>query len=106
MVHQMVRWLVKEPGLRPVQLFSDKETYQVGDSVALRVRVLDHDFSPASGAVLNLAVRDPQWQMVRVNTVPIDEPGEFQASLVPSSLAPFVWRWTRAWPTGTWGRTC
>ena len=59
MVHQMVRWLVKEPGLRPVQLFSDKETYQVGDSVALRMRVLDHDFSPAPGAVLNLAVRDP-----------------------------------------------
>jgi uncharacterized membrane protein len=81
MVHQMVRWLVKEPGLRPVQLFSDKETYQVGDSVALRVRVLDHDFSPASGAVLNLAVRDPHGQMARVNTAPIDEPGEFHASL-------------------------
>ena len=48
MVHQMVRWLVKEPSLRPVQLFSDKDGYQLGESVALRIKVLDHDFSPAS----------------------------------------------------------
>jgi uncharacterized membrane protein len=89
MVHQMVRWLVKEPGLRPVQLFSDKETYQVGESVSLRVRVLDHDFSPASGAVLNLAVRDPHGQMVRVDTVPTDEPGEFQATLKAEQLGAF-----------------
>ena len=89
MVHQMVRWLVKEPGLRPVQLFSDKQTYQVGDSVALRMRVLDHDFSPAPGAVLNLAVRDPHGQMARVNTLPTDEPGEFQASLKAEQLGAF-----------------
>jgi hypothetical protein len=89
MVHQMVRWLVKEPGLRPVQLFSDRETYQVGDSVALRVRVLDHDFSPAPGAVLSLAVRDPHGQMARVNTVPTEEPGEFQASLKAEQLGAF-----------------
>jgi hypothetical protein len=89
MVHQMVRWLVKEPGLRPVQLFSDKERYQLGDAVALRVRVLDHDFSPASGAVLNLAVRDPHGQVVRVNTAPTDEPGEFQATLKAEPLGAF-----------------
>ena len=58
MVHQMVRWLVKEPSLRPVQLFSDKDDYQLGESVTLRIKVLDHDFSPASGAALNLVVRD------------------------------------------------
>jgi hypothetical protein len=89
MVHQMVRWLVKEPSLRPVQLFSDKETYQVADTVALRVRVLDHDFSPASGAVLNLAVRDPQGQVVRLNTMPTDEPGEFHAALKAEQLGTF-----------------
>ncbi|MBI3328516.1 MAG: hypothetical protein HYZ81_17665 [Nitrospinae bacterium] len=81
MMRQMVRWLVREPGLRPVQLFSDRDTYQPGDPVELRVKVLDHDFSPATGAVLNLAVKDPQGQTVRVNTLPSGEPGEFQASL-------------------------
>jgi uncharacterized membrane protein len=81
MVHHMVRWLVKEPGVRPVQLFSDKDAYQLGESVALRIRVLDHDFSPASGAVLNLVVSDPQGQSRRVDTLPAEEPGEFQASL-------------------------
>jgi uncharacterized membrane protein len=89
MVHQMVRWLVKEPGLRPVQLFSDKETYQVGDTVALRIRVLDHDFSPASGAVLNLTVRDPHGQTTRLDAVPIDEPGEFQAGIKAEQLGAF-----------------
>jgi uncharacterized membrane protein len=89
MVHQMVRWLVKEPGMRPVQLFSDKDTYQVGEAVALRVRVLDHDFSPAAGAVLNLVVQDPQGQSVRVNTTPTDEPGEFQATLKAEHLGAF-----------------
>jgi uncharacterized membrane protein len=89
MVHHMVRWLVKEPGLRPVQLFSDKESYQRGDSVTLRVRVLDHDFSPAPGAVLNLAVQDPQGQVVRVNTTPMDEPGEFHAALKAEHLGAF-----------------
>ncbi len=81
MVHQMVRWLVKEPSLRPVRLFSDKDVYQLGETVALRIRVLDHDFSPAPGAVLNLVVSDPQGQSVRVNALPAEEPGEFQATL-------------------------
>jgi uncharacterized membrane protein len=80
MVHQMVRWLIRDPGLRPVQLLSDKDVYQVGDAVDLRVRVLDHDFSPAPGAVLNLVVRDPDGQTRRVNPVPTGDPGEFQAS--------------------------
>jgi uncharacterized membrane protein len=89
MVHQMVRWLVKEPSLRPVQLFSDKDGYQLGEAVALRVRVLDDDFSPASGAVLNLIVRDPHGQSTRVNTLPTDEPGEFQATLKAEHLGAF-----------------
>jgi uncharacterized membrane protein len=89
MVHQMVRWLVKEPGLRPVQLFSDKDSYQLGDPVNLRIRVLDHDFSPASGAVLNLVVQDPQGQSIRVSTLPTDEPGEFQATVKAEHLGAF-----------------
>jgi hypothetical protein len=89
MIHQMVRWLVKEPGMRPVQLFSDKDTYQLGEAVALRIRVLDHDFSPATGAVLNLVVQDPQGQSVQVNTAPTDEPGEFQATLKAEHLGAF-----------------
>jgi uncharacterized membrane protein len=89
MVHQMVRWLVKEPDLRAVQLFSDKESYQLGDSVALRVKVLDQAFAPAPGAVLSLVVRDPQGQSTRVNPVPTDEPGEFQATLKAEHLGAF-----------------
>jgi len=89
MVHQMVRWLVKEPSLRPVQLFSDKDAYQLGEVVALRIRVLDQGFSPASGAVLNLVVRDPDGQSIRVNTLPTDEPGEFQATLKAEHLGAF-----------------
>jgi hypothetical protein len=89
MVHQMVRWLVKDPGLRPVELYADKETYQVGETVALRIRALDHDFSPAAGAVLNLAVRDPQGQLSHINVAPTDEPGEFQASLDAEQLGAF-----------------
>jgi uncharacterized membrane protein len=89
MVHQMVRWLVKEPGLRPVQLFSDKDTYQMGDAVALRVKALDYDFAPASGAVLNLVVQDPQGQSTRINALPTDEPGEFQATLKADHLGAY-----------------
>ncbi len=89
MVHQMVRWLVKEPGLRSVQLLSEKDAYQLGEAVALRIRVLDHDFSPAPGAVLNLVVRDPDGQSIRVNTLPTDEPGEFQATLKADRLGAF-----------------
>ncbi len=89
MVRQMVRWLVREPELRPVQLVSDRDTYQLGDPVELRVKVLDHDFSPASGASLNLVVKDPQGQTVRVNTLPSGEPGEFQASLRADQLGAF-----------------
>jgi uncharacterized membrane protein len=89
MVHQMVRWLVKDPGLRPVQLLSDKDAYQAGDTVDLRVRVLDHDFTPAPGAVLNLVVQDPNGQTMRVNPLPTDDPGEFQASLKAEALGAF-----------------
>jgi uncharacterized membrane protein len=89
MVHHMVRWLVKEPTLRPVQLFSDKDSYQLGEAVALRVKVLDHDFSPASGAVLNLVVHAPHGPSIRVDTLPTDEPGEFQAALKAEHLGAF-----------------
>jgi uncharacterized membrane protein len=81
MMRQMVRWLVKDPGLRAVQVFADKETYQPGDTVELRVQVLDQDFSPASGAQLQLSVTDPQGQTTRVAAAPSGEPGEFVASL-------------------------
>jgi hypothetical protein len=57
--------------------------------VTLRIKVLDHDFSPASGAVLNLVVREPQGQPIRVNTSPTDEPGEFQAALKAEHLGAF-----------------
>jgi uncharacterized membrane protein len=89
MVHQMVRWLVKEPSLRPVQLFSDKDTYQLGEAVALHIKVLDHDFSPASGAVLNLVVHDPNGQSMRVNTLPTGAPGEFEATFNAEQLGAF-----------------
>jgi uncharacterized membrane protein len=89
MVHQMVRWLVKDPGLRPVQLVSDKDAYQVGDTVDIRVRVLERDFSPAPAAVLNLVVRDPDGQSTQLPTVPTDDPGEFQASLKAERLGAF-----------------
>jgi uncharacterized membrane protein len=89
MVHQMVRWLVKEPSLRPVQLFSDKDTYQLEEAVALRVKVVDDDFSPASGAVLTLVVHGPDGQSIQVNTLPTSEPGEFQATLKAEHLGAF-----------------
>jgi uncharacterized membrane protein len=89
MVHQMVRWLVKEPSLLPVQLFSDKDVYQLEEGVALRIKVLDHDFSPASGAVLNLLVHDPDGQSIRLNALPTGEPGEFQATLKAERLGAY-----------------
>jgi len=89
MVHQMVRWLVREPSMRPVQLFSDKDVYQLGEAVALHIKVLDHDFSPASGAVLNLVVHDPNGQSRRVNTLPTGEPGEFQGTFNADQLGAF-----------------
>jgi hypothetical protein len=89
MVHQMVRWLVKEPGLRPVQLSSDKDIYQQGDTATFHIKVLDQDFTPAPGAVLNLVVQDPQGQSIRLNTLPTPEPGEFQASLKADHLGAF-----------------
>jgi uncharacterized membrane protein len=89
LVHQMVRWLVKEPGLRAVQLFSDKDAYRVGEAVHLRVRVLDHDFSPAPGAIVHLAVQDPQGHTLRLNPLPGEAPGEFQATLKAEQLGAF-----------------
>jgi uncharacterized membrane protein len=86
MVHQMVRWLAKEPELRTVQLFSDKDSYQLGDAVNLHVRVFGHDFAPAPAAALNLVAKDPQGQAVRLNPLPTDMPGEFQASLKADHL--------------------
>lgn len=81
LMRQMVRWLVKDPGLQTVQLFSDKGAYQPGDPVELRVRVLDHTFSPAADAQLNLILQDPQGQPIRVNASPGTDPGEFIASV-------------------------
>jgi uncharacterized membrane protein len=82
-IKQMIRWLIKDPNFKQVQVLASKETYQPGEEVELRVRVYDDDFSPASDAVLTLTTKDTQGEKIELPYTPTPQPGEYVATYQP-----------------------
>lgn len=52
-----LRWLVKDAEQRQVQVITDRENYQLGESIAAQVRVLGADYAPKVGETVRGTVR-------------------------------------------------
>jgi uncharacterized membrane protein len=51
-----VRWLIKDPELKPLRVVTDQERYNLGDTVKVYVRAYTPDYQPAAKLLVSLAV--------------------------------------------------
>jgi uncharacterized membrane protein len=51
-----VRWLIKDPELKPLRIVTDQERYNLGDNVKVYVRAYTADYQPAKNLNISLAV--------------------------------------------------
>jgi uncharacterized membrane protein len=89
-----IRWLVRDPALTTLRLDLDKAEYRRGQTVALRVRSLRSDFSPAPAVEvaldLRLAALPAGGEPLRALKVTTDADGEAHADL--DGLEPGAYR--------------
>lgn len=51
-----IRWLIRDPALRPVQVEADRDRYPLGAEATFTVRALNHDYQPALDAPVRLSL--------------------------------------------------
>lgn len=51
-----IRWLIQDPELRYLHVHSDKNSYAPGDSVGLKIRLQDLDYSPLANSSVKLTI--------------------------------------------------
>ncbi|RJQ49005.1 MAG: hypothetical protein C4530_23820 [Desulfobacteraceae bacterium] len=90
LVHRMVRWLTKDPGMHPVQVILPESTGAIGKQIDLRVRVHGEDSSDsfdlksrtASGKA-SFSILDPEGVEVEWTLGAASIPGEHTVSFIP-----------------------
>jgi len=77
-----IRWLVKDAEERQVQVVTDRENYQVGEEIALQVRVLNADYSPKVGESVRVRARAiGNGRMLHESEVVTDDAGQVSLQL-------------------------
>jgi hypothetical protein len=83
LVHRMVRWLIKDPGLDPVQIILPEMAVAAGQEIDVRVRYHGEDRSSRSEAAVSFAVFNPDGVKIPSKLKPTAEPGEHLVSFHP-----------------------
>ena len=77
-----LRWLVKDAEERQVQVVTDRENYQVGEEVAVQVRVLDADYSPKVGEPVRVVAKAVGSEVLLLETDSVtDDAGQVSLQL-------------------------
>jgi len=84
LVHRMVRWLTKDPGLDPVQMILPEMTVSAGQEIDVRIRYHGQDPSRRSDASVSFSVFNPQGVKIPAQLKPTAQPGEHLVSFNPS----------------------
>jgi len=84
-VHQMIRWLTKDPSLDAVQILLPEARAIAGQTVDVRVRFRGHDSSQPSAAAIAQTVFDPTGAKTESTLKPTPQPGEYLVSFVPAA---------------------
>jgi uncharacterized membrane protein len=77
-VRQMVRWLIRDPGLKQVRIMADASEFPVGSEVTGTVQVLQDDYRPTESATLSTKLRSPHGTEMPMQYVPAGNPGEYR----------------------------
>jgi uncharacterized membrane protein len=83
LVRQAVRWLAQEPAFEQVQLYPIP-TSQPGEKVAIKLKVLNDDFTPTRQASVQLRVFSPEGEPTLVSTGPDGDEGEYSGEYTPT----------------------
>jgi uncharacterized membrane protein len=78
-VKRTVDWLVQSPSLDRVKLSSVETQYKAGEDAEVRLRVLDAEYRPATGAEIQGVLIDPFGKRVPLKFSPDREPGLYMA---------------------------
>ena len=80
--NNLVAWLTDDPETRLLQLETDKERYEEGEEVLVRVRAFHDDYNPAVGSEALLNIRNQSDPLATVS-LKTDENGEARYKWTP-----------------------
>jgi uncharacterized membrane protein len=83
LVHRMVRWLTKDPGLDPVQMILPEMTVSAGQEIDVRIRHHGQAASGGSNAPLSFSVFNPQGVKIPAKLKPTAHADEQLVSFNP-----------------------
>jgi uncharacterized membrane protein len=83
LVRQAVRWLAQEPSFEQVQL-RPIATAQPGEKVAIKLKALKDDFTPARQASVQLRVFSAEGEPTLVSAGADGEEGEYSGEFIPT----------------------
>jgi hypothetical protein len=77
-IRQLARWLVRDPGLKPLRIMSDATEFPLGSDVTGTIQVLQDNYRPDRHATPLATLRPPSGAAVPLQIVPTTNPGEFR----------------------------
>ncbi|MCH8158049.1 MAG: hypothetical protein IID18_09940, partial [Nitrospinae bacterium] len=80
--NNLIAWLTDDPETRLLQLETDKERYEEGEDVLIRVRLLEEDYNPAVGVEVRLTIKTRSGP-VKTETLKTDGNGEVRHQWMP-----------------------
>jgi len=83
LIRQAVRWLAQEPSFEQVRLYPIA-TVQPGEKIAIKLKVLKDDFTPARQASVQLRVLSADGEPTLVAASADGEDGEFTGEFIPT----------------------
>ncbi|UCD78341.1 MAG: hypothetical protein JSW26_23480 [Desulfobacterales bacterium] len=84
-VHQMIRWLTKDPSLDAVQILPPEAQAIAGQTVDARVRFRGRGSSERSDSAIVHSVFDPMGARIASTFKPTPQPREYHVSFVPEA---------------------
>lgn len=82
---QAVRWLTQTPSVKLVRLSLRTVSRAAQEPLEVNVRVFDETYKPAASARVSLWVYPPDGKRIRLETLPVEEPGNFIATFIPET---------------------
>jgi uncharacterized membrane protein len=83
LLHRMVRWLTKDPGLDPVQIILPEMSVAAGQEIDVRIRYPVEDSSRSSEATLSFSVFNPEGVRIASKLKSTVQPDEYLVSFHP-----------------------
>jgi hypothetical protein len=83
LMHRMVRWLTKDPGLDPVQIILPDMSVIAGQEIDVRIRYQAEDSSRSSDAPVSFLVFNPEGVRIPSKLKPGAQAGEYFVSFHP-----------------------